>query len=95
MTGTSTLVAGSTAPVVRRVEHVMGMPISLALRGAHADDAIGLAVWAAVLFSLRDADAVFSTWRDDRKAVVAAEVRTNTGVVVAQGTVGVAIRAAR
>lgn len=35
------------------------------------------------------------TWRDDRKAVVAAEVRTDTGVVVAQGTVGVAIRAVR
>ena len=35
------------------------------------------------------------TYSDDRKAVVAAEVRTDTGVVVAQGTVGVAIRAAR
>ena len=35
------------------------------------------------------------TWRDDRKAVVAAEVVTGTGVVVAQGTVAVAIRAAR
>lgn len=35
------------------------------------------------------------TWRDDRKAVVATEVCTDTGVVVAQGTVGVAIRAAK
>lgn len=35
------------------------------------------------------------TYRDDRKAVVAAEVRTDAGVVVAQGTVGVAIRAGR
>ena len=35
------------------------------------------------------------TYRDERKAVVAAEVRTDTGVVVAQGTVGIAIRATR
>ncbi|QTN18316.1 PaaI family thioesterase [Brevundimonas sp. AJA228-03] len=35
------------------------------------------------------------TWRDDRKAVVTAEVTTDAGVVVAQGTVGVAIRAAK
>lgn len=35
------------------------------------------------------------TWHDARKAVVAAEVRTDSGLVVAQGTVGVAIRPAR
>lgn len=35
------------------------------------------------------------TYRDDRKAVVAAEVRTDTGVLIAQGTVGVAIRSPR
>jgi len=35
------------------------------------------------------------TFRDERKAVVAAEVRTDADVVVAQGTVGVAIRSAR
>jgi uncharacterized protein (TIGR00369 family) len=35
------------------------------------------------------------TYRDDRKAVVAAEVVTDAGVVVAQGTVGVAIRHAK
>jgi hypothetical protein len=29
----------------RRVEHVMGMPISLALRGRHADDAAGSAAF--------------------------------------------------
>ena len=28
-------------PVRRRVEHVMGLPVSLALRGRHADDAVG------------------------------------------------------
>lgn len=35
------------------------------------------------------------TYRDDRKASVAVEVATDAGVVVAQGSVGVAIRAGR
>ena len=35
------------------------------------------------------------TYRDDRKASVAVEVATDTGVVVAQGSVGVAIRSPR
>ncbi|MFC5342630.1 PaaI family thioesterase [Brevundimonas staleyi] len=35
------------------------------------------------------------TYRDDRKATVAVQVATDTGVVVAQGSVGVAIRAPR
>ena len=52
-----------TAPAVRRVEHVMGMPISLALRGRHAGDARGDAAWAAALAVLREADRVFSTYR--------------------------------
>ncbi|MFL6159411.1 MAG: FAD:protein FMN transferase [Marmoricola sp.] len=47
----------------RRVEQVMGMPISLALRGRHADDARADAAWAAALDSLREADHVFSTYR--------------------------------
>lgn len=50
---------------VRRVEHVMGMPISLALRGRHAGDARGDAAWAAALSVLREADRVFSTYRAD------------------------------
>ena len=33
-------------PSARYVEHVMGMPISLALRGRHADDDRGRAAWA-------------------------------------------------
>jgi thiamine biosynthesis lipoprotein len=53
------------APVARRVEHVMGMPISLALRGRHTDDTAADTAWAAVLDSLRDADRVFSTYRAD------------------------------
>jgi FAD:protein FMN transferase len=52
-------------PVTRRVAHVMGMPISLALRGRHADDDEADAAWTAVLTSLREADRVFSTYRAD------------------------------
>lgn len=51
--------------VTRRVEHVMGMPISLALRGRHAADATGHDAWRAVLSSLHRADRVFSTYRPD------------------------------
>jgi thiamine biosynthesis lipoprotein len=49
----------------RHVEHVMGMPISLALRGRHADDERGRAAWAATMAVLRDVDRVFSTYRED------------------------------
>ena len=54
-----------SAEVVRRVEQVMGLPISLAVRGAHADDDAGRAAWAEAVAILREADRVFSTWRDD------------------------------
>jgi thiamine biosynthesis lipoprotein len=47
----------------RRVEQVMGMPISLALRGRHVDDARADAAWAAVLAELREVDRVFSTYQ--------------------------------
>jgi thiamine biosynthesis lipoprotein len=50
---------------VRYVEHVMGLPFSLALRGRHAGDAVGRAAWAEAVAVLRDADRVFSTWRPD------------------------------
>lgn len=53
------------APVVRHVEHVMGLPVSLALRGRHADDAAGRDAWRAVTASLRVADRMFSTYRPD------------------------------
>jgi thiamine biosynthesis lipoprotein len=43
----------------------MGMPISLALRGRHADDERGRAAWAEAVAALRDVDRVFSTWRED------------------------------
>ncbi|MGW7683115.1 FAD:protein FMN transferase [Kribbella sp. NPDC054772] len=49
----------------RYVEHLMGMPISLALRGRHTDDAAAAHAWAAALDILRTADRVFSTYRPD------------------------------
>ena len=55
----------ATADVVRRVEHVMGMPVSLALRGRLAHDPTAEDAWQAALAELRWVDAVFSTWRAD------------------------------
>jgi thiamine biosynthesis lipoprotein len=52
-------------PGQRRVAHVMGMPISLASRGRHANDERGAAAWESALATLRDADQVFSTYRTD------------------------------
>ncbi|MFF0817569.1 FAD:protein FMN transferase [Rhodococcus sp. NPDC003318] len=49
----------------RCVEQVMGMPISLALRGRHAADDAGLRAWHEVLESLREADRLFSSFRAD------------------------------
>jgi FAD:protein FMN transferase len=43
----------------------MGMPISLALRGRHADDTTARAAWAGVMAVLREVDRVFSTYRTD------------------------------
>lgn len=54
-----------TATLWRRVEQVMGMPLSIALRGRHAGDARGQAAWASVLEELREVDRVFSTYRSD------------------------------
>jgi thiamine biosynthesis lipoprotein len=56
----------TAAPATARyVEHVMGMPISLALRGRHTDDAAAREAWAAAMSMLRAADRVFSTYRAD------------------------------
>ncbi len=52
-------------PVHREVAHLMGMPISLALRGRHAGDDRGRAAWADALAELREVDRVFSTYRHD------------------------------
>src|SRR5438067_2101293 len=43
----------------------MGMPISLALRGRHTDDAAARAAWAEVMIGLREVDRIFSTYRPD------------------------------
>ena len=59
------MTTATTPGLARRVEHVMGMPISLALRGRHTHDDAADTAWAAVLDSLRDADRVFSTYRAD------------------------------
>lgn len=48
---------------VRFVEHTMGMPISLALRGRHTDDEQATTAWALVMRQLREADEMFSTYR--------------------------------
>jgi thiamine biosynthesis lipoprotein len=52
-------------PMQRYVEQVMGMPISLALRGRHTGDAAARDAWSACLADLRVTDRVFSTYRDD------------------------------
>jgi FAD:protein FMN transferase len=43
----------------------MGLPISLALRGRHADDEQARTAWAGVMAVLREVDAVFSTYCAD------------------------------
>jgi thiamine biosynthesis lipoprotein len=53
------------AEVRRYVERVMGMPISLALRGRHAETGTGRQAWRAVIDQLREVDRVFSTYRED------------------------------
>ena len=52
-------------PIHRAVEHTMGMPISVALRGRHADSPQGRDAWRAVMADLRRVDEVFSTYRED------------------------------
>jgi FAD:protein FMN transferase len=49
----------------RHVDHAMGMPISLALRGAHTDDDAAHGAWAEAMAALHDVDRVFSTYRAD------------------------------
>ena len=57
--------ASATGADRRYVEHVMGMPISLALRGRHTDDAAAHAAWGQTIAVLRAVDRVFSTYRAD------------------------------
>ena len=50
---------------VGQVGHVMNLPVSLTIRGRHAADDRGRAAWTEVMATLREVDAVFSTWRAD------------------------------
>ncbi|MBZ5738587.1 FAD:protein FMN transferase [Nocardioides mangrovi] len=54
-----------TDPVWRAVEQVMGLPISVALRGRHAGSPAGAATWAAVVDDLRAVDAAYSSYLPD------------------------------
>lgn len=49
----------------RRVAQVMGMPVSLALRGPGADGPQADAAWELALEILHEADRTFSTYRED------------------------------
>ncbi|GAA3882903.1 FAD:protein FMN transferase [Saccharothrix violaceirubra] len=49
----------------RYVAQVMGMPVSLALRGRHVADGVARAAWDAVVAELRAVDRVFSRFRTD------------------------------
>jgi hypothetical protein len=56
--------ATALAPhAVRRVEHAIGMPVSLALRGQYARGAAADEAWTAPLTLLRKADRLFRTYR--------------------------------
>jgi thiamine biosynthesis lipoprotein len=61
--GAGTAAGMKVEPVYRRVTHVMGMPISLAIRGRHSHDERGEAAWLKVMAALREADQTFSTYR--------------------------------
>jgi thiamine biosynthesis lipoprotein len=62
----STSVQGQAdSRIQRRVEHLMGMPISLALRGRHATTVAGDLAWQAAISQLRQVDLIFSTYRSD------------------------------
>jgi thiamine biosynthesis lipoprotein len=58
-----TITSGEAADVRRRVEQVMGLPVSLALRGRHAGGPAADDAWRAVVEELREVDRVFSTYR--------------------------------
>ena len=62
---TSARARATAPPVHREVEQLMGMPVSLALRGRHAGGPAGRNAWRAVVAELRAADRVFSTYRAD------------------------------
>jgi FAD:protein FMN transferase len=63
---TSSSSSAPSAPSIwRDVVQVMGLPISVALRGRHAGDERARVAWARVGADLRDVDAMFSRYRAD------------------------------
>ncbi|MBO0813198.1 MAG: FAD:protein FMN transferase [Microlunatus sp.] len=52
-------------PLHRRVEMIMGMPISVAIRGGLAGSPEAEDAWNAVVAELQEVDRVFSTYRPD------------------------------
>lgn len=62
---TATFEQPGALAVHRRVVQLMGMPISLALRGRHADTDTGQRAWDDVVAELTTVDEVFSTYRAD------------------------------
>ncbi|MET3803253.1 thiamine biosynthesis lipoprotein [Nakamurella sp. UYEF19] len=62
---TTTAVQRDGISPARYVEHVMGMPISLALRGRHTRDDVARSAWAQVMSELQTVDGIFSTYRPD------------------------------
>ena len=82
-----------TEPATSRyVQQIMGMPISLALRGRHTSDGAALSAWADVVARLREVDLVFSTYREHsyisrlgRGEITVAECPPEVGEVLALG----------
>lgn len=52
-------------PVWRAVAHVMGMPVSVALRGRHAGSPVGAEAWREAVASLESVDRDYSPYRAD------------------------------
>ncbi len=55
----------SSPPLQRYVAHLMGMPVSLALRGRHAEDEAARGAWERCVAELTEVDRMFSTYRED------------------------------
>jgi thiamine biosynthesis lipoprotein len=51
--------------IVRRIEHLMGMPVNLALRGRYATGDEADRAWGDIVEFLHSVDAVFSTYRPE------------------------------
>jgi thiamine biosynthesis lipoprotein len=55
----------TSLPLRHRVEQIMGLPVTLALRGRHVDDEAAETAWASAVRLLREVDRTFSTYRED------------------------------